>query len=494
MGIKDKAAEWGVLIIKYKIVLINANDFWLARQAGECDVMLPPLGLMSLSAYLKRKLFNQVDITIWDYMNDIRSMDRLAAMIRQLNPVIIGIKGITVYQERFNQISTVVKACCPSAWVVGGGPLITADLAYGLQNSSCDVTIMGEGEQTLYELITYYISKTDYQQLDNIAYRRDGQIVANARSYHFLSTDQLPIPDYESICLEDYKKYLSYAYNKRLQGNLFTSRGCAYICSFCHNVFGKEFRPRTPSSVLAEMEFLYHMGVRDYYILDDNFSYDIERAKEILGLIRNHAGWAGRVRLYFVNGLDSRNMDEAFLDLLREAGCVYLGFAIETVAGHLQKVLKKPVDIGKIHALILYANKKGMIVNYWAMLGLPGESVQDAWELIRFMQALPPTAIPMLFKLNAYPGSAIYYEANEEEREMLNYHDFTPLIQRDREYLKILQSWEAGILSQERMVQVTHTLRKNGYSEDDITAAYQLLYRSFSQSDIRALIKKIKCS
>ena len=75
------------------------------------------------------------------------------------------------------------------------------------------------------------------------------------------------------------------------------------------------------------------------------------------------------------------------------------------------------------------------------MLGLPGESVQDAWELIRFMQALPPTAIPMLFKLNAYPGSAIYYEANEEEREMLNYHDFTPLIQRDREYLKILQSW-----------------------------------------------------
>ena len=478
--------------MKCKIILINANDFWLAKNHQECDVLLPPLGLMSLSAYLKKMLPNQLEIEILDYMADICNMNFLKEKLKKAQPNIIGIKGITTYQKKFNEISKNSRYCCPNALIIGGGPLILADTEFGLKNSECDITIMGEGEQTLYEIVVTYLENSNYFNIPNIAYKYNGDIIVNKRTCDFISVDQLPIPDYDSINLENYKKHLSYAYNKRLLGNLFTSRGCAYNCSFFHNIFGKQFRARSPESIIEEMEYLYFKGVRDFYILDDNFSYDILRATKILELIREHHEWLGSIKLYFVNGLDSRNITEEFIDQLYSAGCIYLGFAIETVSKKLQKVLNKPVNIDKIEKLIAYSNKKGMIVNYWAMIGLPGETINDAWDLIRFMQELPPTVIPMLFKLNAYPGSEIYNKASPEEQEMLNFHDFMPLIKKNPEYLKILQCWEKSILNEKRLINVTNTLLKNGYYESDISSAYQILYRSLSTSEIYNIIKKGK--
>ena len=349
--------------MKCKIILINANDFWLAKNHQECDVLLPPLGLMSLSAYLKKMLPNQLEIEILDYMADICNMNFLKEKLKKAQPNIIGIKGITTYQKKFNEISKNSRYCCPNALIIGGGPLILADTEFGLKNSECDITIMGEGEQTLYEIVVTYLENSNYFNIPNIAYKYNGDIIVNKRTCDFISVDQLPIPDYDSINLENYKKHLSYAYNKRLQGNLFTSRGCAYNCSFCHNIFGKQFRARSPESIIEEMEYLYFKGVRDFYILDDNFSYDILRATKILELIREHHEWLGSIKLYFVNGLDSRNITEEFIDQLYSAGCIYLGFAIETVSKKLQKVLNKPVNIDKIEKLIAYSNKKGMIVN-----------------------------------------------------------------------------------------------------------------------------------
>ena len=67
---------------------------------------------------------------------------------------------------------------------------------------------------------------------------------------------------------------------------IFTSRGCPYRCTYCHDLFGKKFRGRKPELVWDEIKFLHDTyGVREFMIEDDIFNMDLERAKRICDLV-----------------------------------------------------------------------------------------------------------------------------------------------------------------------------------------------------------------
>ena len=69
---------------------------------------------------------------------------------------------------------------------------------------------------------------------------------------------------------------------------LFTSRGCPYGCVFCHKLFGRRFRARSPQNVVEEIGLLYtRYGVRWLDIEDDIFNLDKKRLLEFCDLIIN---------------------------------------------------------------------------------------------------------------------------------------------------------------------------------------------------------------
>ena len=63
---------------------------------------------------------------------------------------------------------------------------------------------------------------------------------------------------------------------------MFTSRGCPYQCVYCHQIFGKSFRARSPESVAEEAAMLVRMVARDIEILDDIANFKQDRFDRIL--------------------------------------------------------------------------------------------------------------------------------------------------------------------------------------------------------------------
>jgi len=192
----------------------------------------------------------------------------------------------------------------------------------------------------------------------------------------------------------------------------------------------------------------------------------------------------GCIKIYFVNGLDSNNIDSEFFDLMGKAGCIYVGFAIETVTPSLLKVIRKNINTEKVKNCIVECDKRGMIVNYWGMIGIPGETAKDAKALVDFMISLPYSSVPMLFRLNPYPGTDISRFFDMSVKEMDNYQNFTGLIRKHPDYMPVLEQWEEHVLSDDRLTKVTKRLVQNGYTQDDIISMYSLLYRSLDKKEI----------
>ena len=126
-----------------------------------------------------------------------------------------------------------------------------------------------------------------------------------------------------------------FIYKHRNYFPVFTSRGCPYRCIYCHDVFGKKFRPRSTETVLNEIgELVDDYGCKEIHFVDDIFNLEPDRAAEILqGIIDN--GWD--LALSYPNGLRGDILSEELVDLMKAAGTFKASIAIESGTKRMQK-------------------------------------------------------------------------------------------------------------------------------------------------------------
>jgi len=480
--------------MKTKILLIDAQSHWLKTRAEDNEQIVLPLGLMMNAAYLKERFGNSVHVRVVNSNVDLEQNDEeaISACLEAEAPDIVGIRGLTRYRQEFNLVAKIAKRVS-HAMVVGGGPHVSSDEQYGMQDSEIDVAVVGEGEATFADIVQAHQDQEGVGQVPGAVVRHGTAGRANPARNPIPDLDALPFPDYDLVDEAKYAEYLTYGYNKRRQGVLYTSRGCPYECTFCHDVFGKRYRWRSPENIHDEVQRLYARGIRDFYVVDDIFNINKKRAMRFFELMSTDRTLKGS-KLYFVNGLRGDLVDHEFIDAAVEAGTVWLAYAIETASPRLQEVIRKNLNVDRIKDTIEYSWSKGVVVNYWGLLGIEGETLEEAHQTIDFMNDLPPSVIPMLFSLKPYPGTEAYKASRAKgtytEDVDTNYHSFFGLIRKDKRYLEVLDRWSEMVSNQARMERVTQVLLNNGYTDEDILASYGLLYRGLSHEAVRDLIAK----
>jgi len=123
---------------------------------------------------------------------------------------------------------------------------------------------------------------------------------------------------------------------------MFTSRGCPYKCIYCHQLFGKSFRSRSPESVVEETARLMKMGARDIEILDDIANFNPQRFNRMLELMLEQNLHPA---LSFPNAIRADIMKEESVDLLKRVGTGEISVAIETASARLQKLSGKDLSL-----------------------------------------------------------------------------------------------------------------------------------------------------
>jgi len=467
-----------------KILLIDPTDPWITnnRVLKHHDQVMLPIGLMYLSAYLKRHLPGRVEIRIISTIVDLSSPEELDSMMREFRPDIVGVRCVIFYAEQIREIVALARRTLPEATIVAGGPNVTFDNANLQANTDIDILVDGEGEETFLEIVALLNSAGKQElmrslpQMDGIMFRQGGEVIRRPPRREIHDLDALPIPDYEAVDLQHYRQFLNYGYNRRPMGILFTSRGCPFHCTYCHEVFGKGFRARTPENVVAEITYLHNRyGISDFSIIDDNFTVRKPRVEEFTRLLIENGP---KVRLYFPNGVRADSLDDELLRKMHRAGTIYMTFSLETASPRLQKLTKKHANIEKLAHIVNLACDLKIITNLCVMVGFPSETLQEARNTLAYYAQFDRIVLPYYFSVKYYPGTEIFRTAGQfgidiaEETYKAPYHGYefqeTPDISaRDFERLN---QWY---------------LRKIYLDRNRITNAIEILREHFTEAEIR---------
>jgi radical SAM superfamily enzyme YgiQ (UPF0313 family) len=462
-----------------RVLLIEANDQrrWVGSRVAP-EVHIPPIGLLYVASSARRH-HPDLQVDILETSLDARTDQELASNLLELNPDLVGIRSISLFQDELRRVASLAKRVL-SVPVVAGGPIATARRANLLRAiPEIDLLVVGEGELTFSRLLAGAATNgLVLRQGSGFADLGDGTVGDNL--------DDLPFPDYGLIDLAKYERHLSYAYNYRRQGVLLTSRGCPFLCTYCNTFAGKDARLRTADNVVAEMEQLSRdHGIEDFYVVDDIFNLSRQRTEAVFRkIIQLGQDW----RLYFVNGLRADLMTRELVDLMVDAGTVWVTYAVESGSPRIQKLVKKNMSLERAAEIINQSQDRGLVVNVNTMYGFPTETSAEAQATLDYLRRLHmPSLLPYHFCLRGYEGCEVVSQAAEAGWDAsafladgtLSYHDMPKGTNTfpHREMLQHVLSYhrEFGMHNQQHLRRSLDILKQNGYTEHDLVDMYSVL-------------------
>ncbi|MFA6449536.1 MAG: radical SAM protein [bacterium] len=392
-----------------KILLINPMiRVWAAPNCF-------PSGLGYIAEMLLR---DGHEVEVYD-MNVLRpTPDEFERHIGESDYDIAGVGGIITIYSELKELIGELKRIHPDRPVMAGGSSATSAPRIMMERAKADFLCIGEGEITVPELVRAIEKGGDCSDVSGI-WRRDsdGRAVANPPRHVIQDINTIPMPRWDLFPIEVYARNPIGAVNlnKWVDGgtgdrvtppsmNLISSRGCMFKCTFCyHDFMGAKYRYRTAANIYEEVALLKdRYGVKYIHFTDDCFITHRQNVMDFCDiLIHENAGieWgcAGRVNL----------MNEPLIARMKEAGCIFIGYGIESGSQKMLDLMKKKVTVEQAKDAILLTQKYLGWADCSFIVGMPGETPETIQETIDFCKSinLKPEVI---FFATPYPGTELY--------------------------------------------------------------------------------------
>ncbi len=372
-----------------RILLLSPPGF----QAGEEPIF--PLGI----GYLLSALNQEFEARAAAYQKMEHALRQIPELLKRFAPQVVGISCNTFNRGNARRLSQLVKSAAPQAKIVFGGVHPSFFYEQALKHYGADIVVIGEGESAIVELCRVLERKTPLDEVEGIAFLRDGETVRTAPRRMVENLDELPMPDYS---------YAGHLMRASGMGYLISSRGCPVNCIFCStgSYWGQKVRKNSVNRVVDEMEFLAaDYGLKKIFFHDDTFNLGTARVKNICQEIMRRGlkvEWGVSCRVHPVS--------QEMIDIMVEAGCRHICWGIESASEEMLRKINKKIKLDQIKKAYECCRRhlNTLSVGAFAMVGNPGESEKTIEETVSFLNKLPMTDNPSTALLYVLPGTALY--------------------------------------------------------------------------------------
>lgn len=195
--------------------------------------------------------------------------------------------------------------------------------------------------------------------------------------HHIKEYDELPYINRDMLLKISY--YRDNESNTLLQ----TSKGCENTCIFCQRKGWQCcYVTHSDDYVLGEISDIKANGFQNVWITDENFTFNLSRAKRLLKKIIQ-ANLHDDLRFFISSWA---NIDEEFLELAKQCNVRIISFGIESGNAEILRFYRKNININKVRHIIQYANSIGIFTVGNFIIGAPMETeatINETFELIR---------------------------------------------------------------------------------------------------------------
>ncbi|MCA9752446.1 MAG: cobalamin-dependent protein, partial [Gemmatimonadetes bacterium] len=231
----------------------------------------------------------------------------------------------------------------PRAAIVLGGEHASAEPEQVLAESPTDLCVLGEGEETLVEILDCLSTGRSLADVAGVAWRNEaGETVKNPARARIRDLDEIPQPKWDLFPVETYIEYASpHGAVRGRSMPMLATRGCPYQCTFCSSpqMWTTAWRARDATLVIEEMEWLNATyGATDFHFED--LTAVVKRTWIVdfckLLIERGHDfTWQ------LPSGTRSEAIDDEVAQLMVKAGCRNFSYSIESGSVETLKIIKK---------------------------------------------------------------------------------------------------------------------------------------------------------
>lgn len=373
------------------------------------------------------------------------SFESIAQLVADTECNIVGIHSNFTPQTRMAlETAKAIKSVSRDILVVVGGVNARNLIPYFLASGSVDFVAVTESEKIIVSLARYWSGDLDLDDIDGLAFLRDGRVVVKPPQPESLFSgglDGLPLPRWHKLPLVKYAQVSGphgdmTLVRGRLYAPIMTSRGCPFRCSYCHISVEKEnpmenggigsLRLKSVDRVVREMEILKNLGVRRLYFEDDSLLAKKDRVKRIFsqaaGLGLSNADVNGVNLVHFLQRNKSTGRlepDREYFEILKNAGFDQIVFPVESGSQRiLDKYATAKLNLAKMDVveLVKLAVEVGIECPVNMMIGFPDETEEEIMQSIELAKKLVNAGAKhcAFFIPTPFPGSQLFDLARAE--------------------------------------------------------------------------------
>jgi len=378
---------------KKRLLLVSAN-----RHAVTYPVY--PLGLSYLYSYLLEHL-SGFEIRVIDL--NLETNDSLVKTLKEFKPDFTGVSfrnvdDVNFYSQEsfingYRMVLNLIKRTVKSTIIIGGS-------AFSIYPKELftffdpDFGIKGEGEESLFKLLTSLSTGSSYQEIEGLVYKDSHEIIVNDRKSFIHNPD---------LCFNG--GMTDFYWDKSGMMNVQTKRGCPYNCIYCTYPLIEEHKVRTldPDRIVRTLNELYSRYKVNYIFFTDSVfnisnGFNIELAQKMI-----RSGLQMKWGAYF----SPHELDESLLRLFRKAGLTHIEFGTESLSDSTLKNYGKHFNVDEVVRISHICNKIGVYFAHFLIIGGYGETEATIEEGFENSKRINNTVFFPYIGMRIYPGTRL---------------------------------------------------------------------------------------
>jgi radical SAM superfamily enzyme YgiQ (UPF0313 family) len=389
-----------------KILVINVSLRPNSREK------LFPIGLGYITTAIKNAGFgfDLLDIDCYRY-----SYQYIENFIKNNRYDVVCMGCIVTGYKIIKSLSSLIKENHPETKIIAGNSVATSIVNTLLTRTKVDIAVMGEGDETIVELLDTISKGKPFDNIKGISFLKDRKVISTPARPLIKDISNLAFINYSIFDIESYIQSSKVSASEPLMIPrdevralpVNTARGCIANCSFCYHVFrGLPYRYRSADSIVREIRFLIERYALNYIFFWDELTFfskkqTLEFVQRIIDEDLNFY-WTACCRADLFND----DEDIFILKKIKEAGCVGMSYSLESADAEILKAMHKHTTVEQFSKQTELFHRAGLTVWTSLVMGYPQETPETLKKT--FDCCIKNRIYPSTGYLLPQPGSEMY--------------------------------------------------------------------------------------
>jgi len=368
-----------------------------------------PFGISSVAAALKHAGHDPRLLVVTPPTN---ISDLIGGYIQEHNPRLMCLTAVSTQYPKICAIAKMIKEISPSTAVILGGHHATLNPEESIKFPPFDAICIGEGERAVVEYAAGIQKDERPGGINNLWIKTGRDPVEKNPQDPF-------IQDLDSLPPIDMRLWDEWIQDKTALASVLVGRGCPNRCAYCSNhalarvAKGKYVRFRSVESVVEEIGRLIELypDLSRVFLEMETFSVKLDYTFKMCEALEKFNANRDKPIFFGANLAVTRQLgnNHELMKWFKRANFNFFNIGLESGSEKVRnEILRRPAYTNQEFLdFCRLAKSYGITFNLFALLGIPGETVDDFQETIKIIRLSEPQNV-LLSIFYPYPGTDLH--------------------------------------------------------------------------------------